>query len=319
MTERTQAIRLDELPRGEVPPDLRAETYFDFAAHPFAHRALFDRANSVCAAIRAIHDYATGWLQERFRQAPASARVADPSALPGMDGVDGAAALRVVLEEGAVFRPARVIPAAAPRPRTIYLARDARLIGADVYLDRGDIFLDEAAAVEPSAGLRGPLIVGRRAQVRQAAYLRGDCIIGEDAVVRGEIKNSVLMGRAEFPHHSYQGDSLCGYKSHFGAGATTANLGIFAGMREEQRQRSIVVACAGRLYDLGTRKMGICMGDYCQVGCNSVSDPATFLRPRTIVYALTRIPRGFYGPDEVLKNKPMERGVVERAPLRRED
>ena len=61
--------------------------------------------------------------------------------------------------------------------------------------------------------------------------------------------------------------------------------------------------------------MGICMGDFSQVGCNSVSDPGAFLKPYTIVYALTRIKKGFYGPNEVLKNKPMEHGIIERAPL----
>jgi hypothetical protein len=40
------------------------------------------------------------------------------------------------------------------------------------------------------------------------------------------------------------------------------------------------------------------------------------LLPHTIVYALTRINAGIYGPHEVLKNKPMEHGVIERAPLR---
>jgi hypothetical protein len=60
-------------------------------------------------------------------------------------------------------------------------------------------------------------------------------------------------------------------------------------------------------------KLGIVMGDLSQVGCNSVSDPGTFLGPRTIVYQLSRINKGFYGPDEVLKNKPIEHGIVERS------
>jgi len=57
------------------------------------------------------------------------------------------------------------------------------------------------------------------------------------------------------------------------------------------------------------------MGDFSQVGCNSVADPGTFLGPYTIAYALTRINKGFYGPNEVLKNKPMEHGVVEKVSL----
>ena len=113
--------------------------------------------------------------------------------------------------------------------------------------------------------------------------------------------------------HLVGGDSLCGFMTHFGNQATTANLGIFAGLVEGDKRKPLVVSCDGTDYDLGKPKMGICMGDFCQVGCNSVSDPATFLKPYTIVYALTRITKGFYGPNEVLKNKPMEHGIIERA------
>ncbi len=62
--------------------------------------------------------------------------------------------------------------------------------------------------------------------------------------------------------------------------------------------------------------MGICMGDFSQVGCNCVSDPGTFLKPYTIAYALARISKGFYGPNEILKNKPLEHGVIERSPYK---
>ena len=114
---------------------------------------------------------------------------------------------------------------------------------------------------------------------------------------------------------SYVGDSLCGYMSHFGNQATAANLGIYEGVRDPDKRQSIVVRVGDKAYDLGKPKMGVCLGDFSQVGCNSVADPGTFLAPYTIVYSLTRITKGFYGPNEVLKNKPMEHGVVERAKL----
>jgi len=311
MTE--QIIKLADLPAEDVPADLRAGTYFDFDAHPFAHRELFERTHSVCGAIAAIHDYAAEWLETRIGER----RAADTDLDGSTAGVPvHLGEFRVMLGEGAVFRPARVIGAGDGPVHTVCLAPGARLVGADLYLQKGDVFIGENTTVEPSAGIGGPSIVGAGTTIRQGAYLRGDCIIGDGAVIRGEIKNSVLMDKAEFPHHSYQGDSLCGYRSHFGAGASTANIGIFAGMKASAEQRSIVVRCGGKAYDLGTRKMGICMGDFSQVGCNSVSDPATFLKPRTVTYPLTRISKGFYGPDEILKNKPLEHGIIERTPLR---
>jgi len=131
------------------------------------------------------------------------------------------------------------------------------------------------------------------------------------------LKNTVLMDKANFPHPSYLGDSLCGYMTHFGNQATAANLGIFEGIRPRNERKNIILHLNGKLYDLGRSKVGIILGDFSQVGCNSVSDPATFLRPYTIVYSLTRLAKGFYGPNEVVKNKPHEKGVIERAPFRR--
>ena len=131
-----------------------------------------------------------------------------------------------------------------------------------------------------------------------------------------EMKNTVLMNKANFPHPSYLGDSICGYMAHFGNQATTANLGIYEGLRETAKRHSLKIRFGGKTYDLGTPKMGVVMGDYCQVGCNCATDPGTFLKPYTIAYTLTRIAKGFYGPNEILKNKPMAHGVIERSPLR---
>ena len=86
-------------------------------------------------------------------------------------------------------------------------------------------------------------------------------------------------------------------------------------MREKDKRINLTLEIGGKSYDIGTPKMGVVMGDFCQVGCSSTTDPGTFLRPFTIAYTLTRITKGFYGPNEVLKNKPMEHGVIERAAL----
>ena len=46
-----EAIKLLELGPDEIPADLKAETYFDFEAHPFEHRPLLDESYSVVHAI----------------------------------------------------------------------------------------------------------------------------------------------------------------------------------------------------------------------------------------------------------------------------
>lgn len=73
---------------------------------------------------------------------------------------------------------------------------------------------------------------------------------------------------------------------------------------------------AGCRVDVGRRKVGAVLGDHSQLGCNSVTEPGCLLGPNTVVYPLSRMPKGVYGPSELIKNKPLENGVIERSPFR---
>ena len=104
----------------------------------------------------------------------------------------------------------------------------------------GDVYIGEDTVVDPFASVCGPTIVGKNCVVRTGARIRGNCIFGDRVVVGGEIKSSILMDEASFPHQSYVGDSICvpigilrtchitlipttstqGFRSHFGNGAT---------------------------------------------------------------------------------------------------
>lgn len=309
-----EVIELKTLKKEDVPADFRAETYFDFDAHPFAHQALFERSNSVYGAILAIDDYATEWLDRTIAEKRDGAEVMRNETPKPAHTVGS---FEVILEEGAVFEPARVFGSQKEGEcHSVYLEKGAKVMASDIYVDKGSIFIGSGTTVEPSVGIKGPTIIGRETEIRQGAYLRGDCILGDGCTIRGELKNVVMMDKANFPHPSYVGDSVCGYMTHFGNQATAANLGIYEGLRERDKRKPIIIRSGGKAYDFGNPKMGICLGDFSQVGCSSVTDPGTFLKPYTIVYELTRVTKGFYGPNEVLKNKPLEHGVIERAPLR---
>ena len=309
-----EIIKLKDIKKEDIPADLRAETYFDFKAHPFEHQAFFEQTNSIYGAILAIDEYATRWLAETIAKKRSSAKAFKNETPKPAHTVGN---FELLLEDDAVFEPAHVIGGTEDSVcHAIYLAKGAKMIGVDIYLEKGSIYIGEETTVESCVGIKGPVIIGKRIEVRQGAYLRGDCILGDDCIIRGEIKNSVLMNKANFPHPSYLGDSLCGYMTHFGNQAATANLGIFAGLVPNDQRKPLIVHCNGKAYDFGNPKMGICMGDYSQVGCNSVSDPGTFLKPYTITYSLTRISKGFYGPNEILKNKPLEHGIIERSPFK---
>ena len=299
----SEVVKLAELSAKEVPDVLKPDFYFDFKKHPFAHRGLFEMEGvvSVVDAVVKINDYCTAWLERTIGEKSGSAKRL---------GVTGPTigTCSVFAEAGVFFQPTAVIP--GKRPGKIYLEKGVRVVGASLYVDSGDIYIGANTIVEPGVGIKGPCIIGSDCELRQGAYFRGNVVTGENGAFRGEIKNAVMMGEANFPHPGYVGDSLCGWKTHFGNQATTANLGIYYHVGGKS---NVVIDIDGTRYDLGVYKLGIIMGDLSQVGCNSVSDPGTFLGRRTIVYQLSRINKGFYGPDEVLKNKPIEHGIVERS------
>ena len=315
-----RVVKLAELSRTEIPTLLRAESYFDFEAHPFAHERLFAQTPSVCAAVAGIDAYARDWLAQKMaarERAPGDLTELGPADLAGATTTGS---FKVLLEPGALFAPACIIgPDAGTESEaggTIFVEAGAKVVGADLYVDAGSIYIASGTFVEPCVGIKGPAIIGNDCEIRHGAYLRGDCIIGNAVVLGGELKNAVVMDAGQFPHASYLGDSLCGYATHFGSHATAANLAIYEGMRHPDEWRNMVTEVDGRRYDLGRTKMGLCMGDFSQFGCGAVSDPGTFVGPNTVVYALTRLPKGFYGPNEVLKNKPLQHGVIQRERLR---
>ncbi|MBN1674242.1 MAG: hypothetical protein JXR37_24550 [Kiritimatiellae bacterium] len=306
-------VKLADLTANTVPEELRADYYFDFAADPFAHAALLAGARSVVHAISGIGAYAKTWLETTIEELgrARSVRTVTEKDYPARSR----GRFRALLAEGAEFDPAYVIGVDEGRPvRTLCLAPDARFLGAVAYLTAGDVYLGAETVVEPSAGVAGPGIVMEGNAIRQGAYLRENVIIGAgggNAVYRGEFKNAVIMNEGSFPHPSYVGDSIMGAHTHFGNGVTAANFGIFQGLRARAKRRSVVVRINGVAYDLGLTKMGVVMGDYTQIGCNSVISPGTLIGKRSVAYALCMIERGFYPGGTILKNKPIAGKVIE--------
>jgi hypothetical protein len=287
-------------------PLLHVQNYFDFKTHPFEHEELFRQAEiqTVVDVLDVIEPYCQEWLD----QLPENA-----SAVEGVMKADAwkhahcEGHFNILCETGAHFSPDRII--GSDGDTFIYIAADARIWGGTFDISRGSIYIGPGAGVS-GAWLCGPTIIGEESTIRPGAYVRENVILGRRVIARGELKNAVIMDDSEFAHPSYLGDSICGYKTHFGNQATAANLSMLP------RRKTVKITIEGRNVDLGRRKVGIIMGDYCQMGCNAVSDPGTFLQPHTIVYSLTRLNSGVYGPNELIKNKPMQHGIVERVPLR---
>ncbi len=159
-----------------------------------------------------------------------------------------------------------------------------------------DIRIAKSAKVAKSATICGPAIIGPDTEVRTGAYIRGSVIVGEGCVVGNscELKNSILFDCVQVPHFNYIGDSILGYRSHTGAGAITSNV---------KSDKSLVcVKTPDGVFETGLKKFGAMLGDFAEVGCNSVLNPGTVIGRNTNIYPLSSV-RGYVPPDSIYKAK----------------
>ena len=152
------------------------------------------------------------------------------------------------------------------------------------------VWVHESATVAPTAYLGENIIIGPDTEVRQGAFLRGNALIGAGCVVGNstELKNAILFDGVQVPHYNYVGDSILGYKAHMGAGAITSNV---------KSNKSHV-----RVGDTqtGRKKVGAMLGDFAEIGCNSVLNPGTVVGRNSMVYPLSCV-RGQIPADSIYK------------------
>lgn len=156
--------------------------------------------------------------------------------------------------------------------------------------------------IAPTAVIEGTAVIGHGTVLRPGAYLRGGVLIGEGCVIGNstELKNCLIMNRAQVPHYNYVGDSVLGRGAHMGAGAVCSNL---------KSDGKNVVIHGKRDYETGLRKVGAFLGDGADVGCGCVLSPGTVVGCGSSVYPLTHlrgvIPAGCIvkSPDNIVKRK----------------
>lgn len=159
-----------------------------------------------------------------------------------------------------------------------------------------DIWVAKSAKVAPTACLNGPLIIDEEAQIRHCAFIRGNAIVGKGVVVGNstELKNVILFNEVQVPHYNYVGDSILGYKAHMGAGAITSNV--------KADKTEVVVKEGQKTCPTGRKKFGAMLGDWVEVGCNSVLNPGTVVGMHTNIYPLSMV-RGVIAPNSIYKSK----------------
>lgn len=157
------------------------------------------------------------------------------------------------------------------------------------------VFAHNSAVIAPSASIAAPCIIDAGTEVRHCAFIRGSALIGKNCVVGNscELKNVVIFDNVQVPHYNYVGDSILGYKSHMGAGSITSNV-------KSDKTLVTVKTSDGRI-ETGLKKMGAILGDFVEVGCNSVLNPGTIIGRNTNIYPTSCV-RGFIPADSIYKD-----------------
>lgn len=155
------------------------------------------------------------------------------------------------------------------------------------------VWVHKTAKVAPTAYLGAPCIIGANTEVRHCAFVRGSALVGENCVVGNsvELKNVILFDNVQVPHYNYVGDSILGYKAHMGAGSITSNV---------KSDKSLVVIHTEPAIPTGIKKVGAMLGDFVEVGCNSVLNPGTVIGRNSNVYPLSCV-RGVIPADSIYK------------------
>ena len=158
-----------------------------------------------------------------------------------------------------------------------------------------DVWIAKDAKVFPSAYIGGPCIIDHEAEIRHGAFIRGSAIVGKKAVVGNsvELKNVVLFDFVQTPHYNYVGDSILGSHAHMGAGSITSNV--------KSDKTLVQVKNGTEPIPTGRKKVGAILGDYVEVGCNSVLNPGTVIGPHSNIYPTSSV-RGVIPPNSIYKD-----------------
>ena len=166
-------------------------------------------------------------------------------------------------------------------------------LGEDYTQVSEGVWVHNTAKVAPTAYLGAPCIIGANTEVRHCAFVRGSALVGENCVVGNsvELKNVILFDNVQTPHYNYVGDSILGFKSHMGAGSITSNV---------KSDKTLVVIHGEENIETGQKKVGALLGDFVEIGCNSVLNPGTVIGRHSSVYPTSNV-RGVVPANSIYK------------------
>ncbi len=152
-------------------------------------------------------------------------------------------------------------------------------------IPKKNIWIHKTSKISDNVNIVGPCIIMENCKIENNAILRENVIVGPNSQVgnSSEVKNSILLDTVKLPHFNYVGDSILGSHVHFGAGAIVSNYRLDHHDVNQKR-----------------RKLGAYIGDYTEVGCNSVICPGTIIYKNVTIYPLVMV-RGVIPVNSIVK------------------
>ncbi|OGY51280.1 MAG: hypothetical protein A3J59_02305 [Candidatus Buchananbacteria bacterium RIFCSPHIGHO2_02_FULL_56_16] len=169
------------------------------------------------------------------------------------------------------------------KPKILGVVMPGATVGNNVYVGKGSV-------VQPGAWIHGPAIIGENCEIRHGAYVGANTVTGDNVIIghASEVGNAVFLNHARAPHFAFVGHSILGNNVNLGAGTKLSNLKVTGKEIEIEGIKT------------GLIKLGAIIGDNSSLGCNTVTQPATFIGKDVYSYPLSLL-RGFIPSETIVK------------------
>lgn len=169
-------------------------------------------------------------------------------------------------------------------PEQIHIAAGA-VIKPGVVLDaeKGPIWIERDAQIQPNAVIEGPCSIGRGTIIRPGAAIREGVTIGPYCKVGGEVEGSVLVGYSNKQHDGFLGHSYLGQWVNLGASTVTSDL--------KNTYGSIRVGINGVGVESGQMFIGSIIGDHAKTGIGTILPTGCVIGAAANVFTQRGVPR----------------------------
>ncbi len=168
-----------------------------------------------------------------------------------------------------------------------------------VYIDRdkGPVFIENSASVEPFTILRGPIYIGHNSIIKSHSSITNS-IIGPGCKIAGEISNSIFQSNTNKAHSGYIGNSFIGEWVNLGAGTTTSNL--------KNNYKSISVMINGKLIRSEKLFLGSFIGDHTKTAIGTKLNTGTKIGTGCNIFSNQFPSRNVLSFTEILNNNQIK-------------